>query len=404
MKLFVQVFSKTIILLLCLSGGIFPQMLSGQVSNKNLIPNGAFEQGNAGFESSYSFSSNTTPPGTYSITDHAPSLNKDFRDPEGGDHTEGGYGLYMVVNSDGTKSKNAWSCKVDVLPNSEYDFTVFFCNIYRLLPPKTNFVFENGDVKGNDPQIKVTIGSEEILLERDYFHMFRWLKSSAIWYSGEHNGPIRITIQNVNTNINGNDLALDDISLVYIRTMPADYKPPEKITSIMSRDYTKPVVKRKVPLSDYGIELGKGDSLNNGVYTIQYKNKKPVEPVVEEDTATEAAPQIERVILRNILFMQGKAELLPQAKKELDILAEWLNRDTDVRVRFIGHTDNQGDPRLNILLSEQRVKNVKSYLVSKGIAESRIETVGYGGAFPIADNTWEETRKLNRRVEMEILK
>ena len=74
-----------------------------------------------------------------------------------------------------------------------------------------------------------------------------------------------------------------------------------------------------------------------------------------------------------------------------------------MEIELSGHTDNQGDPKLNVALSEARVVNVKKYLISKGIAADRIETVGYGGVFPIADNTREETRKLNRRVEMEII-
>jgi outer membrane protein OmpA-like peptidoglycan-associated protein len=297
------------------------------------------------------------------------------------------------------KGEKVWCSKVAVVPNSEYDFSVFFCNVYRLLPPKTNFVFENGDVKGNDPKIKVTIGNEEILIERDFYHMFKWLNASATWYSGEHNGPIRICIENLNANAKGNDLALDDISLVYVRTMPEGYKHPEKITTIMHQDYTKPPVsQRKVALSEYGIELDKSDTSNQGVYSIHYKNK--IQPVVVDTTPV---VKIDRVILKDILFVQSKADLLPQAKKELDLIADWLNRDTEIRVRFIGHTDNQGDPKLNVVLSEQRVAYVKAYLISKGIAEDRIETVGYGGAFPIADNTWEESRKLNRRVEMEII-
>ncbi|WP_018344832.1 OmpA family protein [Cytophaga aurantiaca] len=367
----------------------------------NCIPNGSFELGNVGFESGFSYSDRSAPPGYYSVTDHASQLNKDFKDPDGGDHTEAGYGMYMVVNSDGRKIQ-AWCSKVTVLPNSEYDFSVFFCNIYRLLPPKTNFAFENGDVKGNDPKIKVTIGNEELVIERDFYHMFKWIKASAIWYSGEHSGPLRICIENLNTNERGNDLALDDISLIYIRTMPEGYKPPEKIPTVMHRDYKKtPVARRKVPLSEYGIEFDNSDTLNQGVYKIHYKKEKPVDPEIVEDTTP--AAKIERVILKDILFVQSRAELLPQAKLELDRIAEWMNRDTNVRVRFIGHTDNQGDTKLNVALSEARVSNVKKYLISKGIAADRIETVGYGGAFPIADNTKEETRKLNRRVEMEII-
>ena len=144
--------------------------------------------------------------------------------------------------------------------------------------------------------------------------------------------------------------------------------------------------------------MDKSDTTNQGVYNIHYK--KPVEQVVIDTTPV---VKIDRIILKDILFVQSKSDLLPQAKKELDLIAEWMSRDTDVRVRFIGHTDNQGDLKLNVILSEQRVANVKLYLISKGIAEDRIETVGYGGAFPIRDNTWEESRKLNRRVEMEIL-
>jgi len=373
----------------------------GQTPGKNIIPNGSFEEGNTGFESSYYYSSSATPPGAYSITDVASTLHKDFKDPVGGDHTEGGYGLYFVANSNGgSSSQNVWCSKVQIIPNAEYNFSVYFCNLYRLLPPKTNFAFENGDVKGNDPKIQVTIGEDVILIEQDYFHLFQWLRASASWYSGEHSGPVRICIENLNTNINGNDLALDDISLVYVRTMPEGFKPPEKITTNMHQDYTKPIVVRKVPLSEYGIVKGKEDSLNGGAYSIQYKSK--IIPVVEKDTAS--IDTIQRIVLKNILFMQSKADLLPLAKKELDLIADWMKRDTEVRVRFIGHTDNQGDARLNVVLSEQRVQNVKVYLVSKGIAADRIETVGYGGAFPIADNTIEESRKMNRRVEMEILK
>ncbi len=380
---------------------LHPQHIFAQ-TNTNIIPNGSFESGNTGFESSFQHSSAAVPPGYYTITDQASYHNKDFKDPAGGDHTEGGYGLYMIINSDGTSGKKAWCVLVDVIPNSEYNFSVFFCNLYRLLPPKTNFVFESGDVKGNDPTIKVTIGSEEILIERDYFHMFKWVNASTIWYSGEHKGPMRICIENLNTNATGNDLALDDISMVYIRTMPFGYKHPERISSIMHRDYTKPVVaQRKVALSEYGIVMDKKDSLNNGVYAIQYKKPTVIEVVA--DTAP-AYIQVDRVVLKNLLFSQSKSELLPLATKELDMIAEWMNRETDVRVRFIGHTDNQGDAKLNVLLSEQRVSKVKAYLVAKGIASGRIETVGYGGSFPIGDNTFEETRKLNRRVEMEILK
>jgi outer membrane protein OmpA-like peptidoglycan-associated protein len=389
---------------LCISFLFIVHFVTAQSIGKpgvNLIENGEFEEGNTGFTSSYLYTSQKTLPGYYSVTNDAPSINSEFKNPDGGDHTPNGNGIFMIINSDGMKGQKVWCSTVQVIPNSNYVFTMYFCNVYKLLPPKTNFVFEKADVKGNDPKIRVTIGTEEIIEERDYFHMFKWLQASATWYSGEHRGPVRICIENLNTSMDGNDLALDDISLVYIETMPANYKPPVKLTSVMNKDYmAPPVAKRKVPLSDYGV-FQRNDSLGDGISSIQYKKPQPEEEIKED---TQATPQIDRVQLKTLMFAQSKTDLLPTSLKELDLIADWLKRDTDVRIRFIGHTDNQGDPLLNVKLSEQRVQKVKSYLVSKGIAADRIETAGYGGAFPIADNSNEESRKLNRRVEMEILK
>ena len=122
MKLFLIIFKRSLIQIILIGlGCISPVLLSAQVTGKNIVPNGSFEYGDTGFESSFSSFIHATPPGSYSVTDQAANLNKDFKNPDGGDHTEGGAGLFFVVNSDGT-NKSAWSCKVNVLPNSEYDF------------------------------------------------------------------------------------------------------------------------------------------------------------------------------------------------------------------------------------------------------------------------------------------
>ncbi|WP_254245274.1 OmpA family protein [Hymenobacter sp. BRD67] len=75
-----------------------------------------------------------------------------------------------------------------------------------------------------------------------------------------------------------------------------------------------------------------------------------------------------------------------------------------VEILIGGHTDNQGDPALNLKLSEDRVNEVKKYLVSKGIDAKRLTTQGFGGTEPIASNDQEETRRFNRRVEFTITK
>jgi OmpA-OmpF porin, OOP family len=110
------------------------------------------------------------------------------------------------------------------------------------------------------------------------------------------------------------------------------------------------------------------------------------------------------VTLKTLQFERGKAELLPASYGELDKLAEFMKENPTVEIEISGHTDNQGDPKLNVELSENRVKSTTDYLVSKGIEKNRIKGKGHGGSKPLASNLKEETRKLNRRVEMTIIK
>jgi len=364
----------------------------------NLITNGDFEKGNYGFISEYRYD-DFGAPGSYVVTQNAPLHHSDFANPTYGDHTRGG-GSFLIANADGRSGRKLWCANVKVKPNTRYEFTAYFCNVYALLPAKTNFAFDEGDVKGNDPELKVTIGTEVIALEKDFFHLFRWVKISGTWYSGGHSSTVDVCIENTNTSVSGNDVAIDDVSFIYLETMPEGYQPPKKTVTLVDRYYVAPQdsVKKKVPLSTYG-EFEYPDTVTEGVYVLHPKPWRPimVEPLPAIDSI------IERIALNRLSFDQTKAELKPSAMAELDLVALWMIRDQTVRIRFVGHTDNQGDPILNIKLSEERVRNVKKYLVAKGIAADRIETVGYGGAFPIADNLTEESRKLNRRVEVEIL-
>ena len=108
--------------------------------------------------------------------------------------------------------------------------------------------------------------------------------------------------------------------------------------------------------------------------------------------------------LPTLIFAQGKYTLLPASYTELNRLARTLQDNPAVNIRLEGHTDNQGRADLNVKLSEERVAEVRRYLVTRGVAEKRISTVGYGGSKPRASNEKEETRKLNRRVEFTIVK
>ena len=112
----------------------------------------------------------------------------------------------------------------------------------------------------------------------------------------------------------------------------------------------------------------------------------------------------DKVDLPSIIFAQGKATLLGSSFIELNRLAIALQATPATEVRLEGHTDNVGPADKNQQLSEDRVAEVKRYLVGRGIDENRITTIGLGGTKPRYGNDREETRRLNRRVELVIVK
>ena len=128
---------------------------------------------------------------------------------------------------------------------------------------------------------------------------------------------------------------------------------------------------------------------------------KPVSP-----TATpQPLPDIKAghtFILQNVQFEQSSYLLYPESSTELNKLVAAMKMNPLWQMEVAGHTDNIGDPRLNLALSENRAKVIANYLVRKGIDDSRITTKGYGGTRPIADNTVENERQKNRRVEITI--
>ncbi|HMU06953.1 MAG TPA: OmpA family protein [Kaistella sp.] len=101
-------------------------------------------------------------------------------------------------------------------------------------------------------------------------------------------------------------------------------------------------------------------------------------------------------------FAFDKSDLQPLAKANLDKLAEVLINNPDTNINIYGYTDSKGTDEYNLSLSDRRAASVKAYLISKGIASSRMNTMGMGEASPIASNDTEAGRAQNRRVEFAI--
>jgi OOP family OmpA-OmpF porin len=107
--------------------------------------------------------------------------------------------------------------------------------------------------------------------------------------------------------------------------------------------------------------------------------------------------------LNNLLFERSKSTLTEDSYLALEKLIGILNENPKLKIELAGHTDALGSPRAKQSLSAQRVERIKDYLIEFGIDRRRIETVGYGGARPIAPNNNEENRAKNRRVEIKVL-
>jgi outer membrane protein OmpA-like peptidoglycan-associated protein len=106
--------------------------------------------------------------------------------------------------------------------------------------------------------------------------------------------------------------------------------------------------------------------------------------------------------LGDVLFDTGKAELNSGAARKLDQLAQFLTEHPDRRVQIDGFTDSVGSDSYNLDLSQRRADAVRSALLSRGIASTRVSDQGYGKAFPVASNEDSGGRQLNRRVEIVI--
>jgi len=111
-------------------------------------------------------------------------------------------------------------------------------------------------------------------------------------------------------------------------------------------------------------------------------------------------PERTPVILRGVIFETGKSALKPESFTVLDIVAQSLNANPDIRIEVAGYTDNTGSAAGNLRLSQARADAVRTYLASKGVTPDRMTAKGYGAASPIATNATSAGRQQNRRVEL----
>jgi outer membrane protein OmpA-like peptidoglycan-associated protein len=105
-----------------------------------------------------------------------------------------------------------------------------------------------------------------------------------------------------------------------------------------------------------------------------------------------------------LLFETGKSTLKPESQEQLKNMSEILKAYPAVELKIGGYTDNVGDPKKNLALSDERAKSVLAELVKLGVEESRLKAEGYGEEHPVTDNATDEGKAQNRRIDVRVTK
>ncbi len=104
-----------------------------------------------------------------------------------------------------------------------------------------------------------------------------------------------------------------------------------------------------------------------------------------------------------LLFAYDSDKINPQTQKNLDEMAQTLNKYPDTKIMIDGYTDATGTDAYNQKLSERRAGSVAQYLRKHNVDRSRVDIKGFGETNPVAENTTDAGREKNRRVEVAIM-
>jgi len=150
---------------------------------------------------------------------------------------------------------------------------------------------------------------------------------------------------------------------------------------------------------------GVGVGLNFGGGTRQVAQVEPTPepaPAPIVDTEPEPAPETVRVEL-DVKFDFDKSRVREESYSDIKNLADFMQQYPQTSTVVEGHTDSVGTDQYNQRLSERRAEAVREVLVNQyGVESQRVDSVGYGESRPVADNSTEEGRQINRRVEAEV--
>jgi len=120
-------------------------------------------------------------------------------------------------------------------------------------------------------------------------------------------------------------------------------------------------------------------------------------------SVTRDGDNITLVMPSNVTFATNSSDLRPEFFGVLDSVNLVLTQYDKTVIEVAGHTDSTGTEQYNQALSERRAGTVATYLVNRGVLEMRVITIGVGETRPVADNSTESGRAMNRRVELTLV-
>lgn len=253
------------------------------------------------------------------------------------------------------------------------------------------YIAQNPD-KANQHSESFAQNSESDLYEFDLYEAAR--PKSATFVKGKVYDAK--TLQPLRAKIEISDLATNAI----ISTVISDNKGVFLLSLPIGKNYAFSVNRAKYAFYSNNFALKDVNNIEK-----PFLLDIPLIPLQVETNTSTTTPTAttNAIILKNVFFETGSAQLLPISTAELDRLKQLLDDNPTLKIRLTGHTDNVGSDADNMTLSNNRAKAVYDYLIQKGIASTRLSYKGFGETQPIATNDTAEGRKENRRTAFEII-
>lgn len=136
------------------------------------------------------------------------------------------------------------------------------------------------------------------------------------------------------------------------------------------------------------------------------KEVKVEEKILTRETEQDAVISTQEALseLKDALFDYDKYDIRPDARAALDSAAAWLNKNKNINVLIEGHCDERGTNEYNLALGEKRATAARDYLISRGVASTKIKTISYGEEKSTCIEQNEACYQNNRRAHFVVTK